>query len=132
MTKRELVINMLEFMGYKPKVDNDGDVMFRFQLKTLYVLGTQEEESNYLLVMLPQLYEMDDGEEIKTLTVCNKLTRDIKLAKVYVDSTFKNVSASCEFYYCNSDDCLQSQFEYSLNILSQIRSAFFAEIRDIE
>lgn len=132
MTKRELVINMLESMGYKPKVDNDGDVMFRFQLKTLYVLGTQEEESNYLLIMLPQLYEMDDGEEIKTLTVCNKLTRDIKLAKVYVDSTFKNVSASCEFYYCNSDDCLQSQFEHSLNILSQIRSTFFAEIRDIE
>ena len=47
-----------------------------------------------MLVMLPQFYEMDEGEEIKTLAVCNKLTRDVKLAKLFVDKNLKDVTAS--------------------------------------
>lgn len=58
-------------------------------MKTIYVLGTQQEESKYLVVMLPQFYDMNEGEEIKTLTVCNKLTRDVTLAKVFIDKTLK-------------------------------------------
>lgn len=47
-----------------------------------------------MLVMLPQFYEMDEGEEIKTLAVCNKLTRNVKLAKLFVDKNLKDVTAS--------------------------------------
>lgn len=31
MTKKDLVVKALESMGYKPKIDNDGDVMFHYQ-----------------------------------------------------------------------------------------------------
>lgn len=118
-------------MGYKPKVDDDGDIVFCCQMKTIYVLGTQQEESKYLLVMLPQFYDMNEGEEIKTLTVCNKLTRDVTLAKVFIDKTLKSVTASCEFYYCD-EECLYSQFEHSLDIIAQIRSVFYKAMREIE
>lgn len=131
MTKRELVISVLETMGYKPTVDNDGDVMLRYQMKTVYVLGTQQEESTYLVVMLPQFYEMNDGEEIKTLTVCNKLTRDVMLAKLYIDKTLKDVTASCEFYYCD-EECLCSQLEHALDIIGQVRSTFHKAMREFD
>ena len=72
MDKRSMVISVLEDMGYQPRVDSDGDVLFRFQMKHLYVLATQQEETPFLVVMLPQFYEMSEGEEIKVLTVCNK------------------------------------------------------------
>lgn len=30
MDKRSMVISVLEDMGYQPRVDSDGDVLFRF------------------------------------------------------------------------------------------------------
>lgn len=86
MDKRSMVISVLEDMGYQPRVDSDGDVLFRFQMKHLYVLATQQEETSFLVVMLPQFYEMSEGEEIKVLTLCNKLTREVRLAKIYIDT----------------------------------------------
>lgn len=124
MNKRDLVKNVLEVMGYKPMVDDDGDILLHYQMKTVYVLGAQQEESKYLIVMLPQFYEMREGEEIKTLTVCNKLTRDVTLAKVFIDKTLKDVTACCEFYYCD-EDCLEAQLKHSFEIIGQIRSTFY-------
>ena len=50
MSIQEKVIHALEEMGYKPTVDDDGDVMFRYQMKSLYVLGTQKDDCNFLVV----------------------------------------------------------------------------------
>ena len=47
MDKRSMVISVLEDMGYQPRVDSDGDVLFRFQMKHLYVLATQQEETPF-------------------------------------------------------------------------------------
>ena len=102
MTKQELIINTLEKMGYSPTVDDDGDVMFRYQMKYLYVMNTRNDES-FVTLLLPQFNEVEDGKELLVLGVCNKLTRDLKLAKVYIDRSFKNVSASCDFYYVNEE-----------------------------
>jgi hypothetical protein len=57
------------------------------------------------------------------LAVCNKLTRDLKLAKVFVDTTFKSVTSMCEFYYANDEALAQSLGE-SLRTLGIIRSYF--------
>lgn len=131
MTKQELVISALETMGYKPTVDDDGDVMLRFQMKTIYVLGTQQDDTKYLVVMLPQFYEIKEGEEIKTLTVCNKLTRDITLAKLYIAPNLKDVTASCDFYYCD-EECLNSQLEHALDVIGQVRSTFHKAMREFD
>ena len=131
MNKRELVKNVLEVMGYKPMVDDDGDIAFHYQMKTIYVLGTQQEESKYLVVMLPQFHEIHEGEEIKTLTVCNKLTRDVTLAKVFIDKTLKDVTACCEFYFCD-EECLDTQLKHSLEILGQIRSVFYKALEELD
>lgn len=131
MTKRDLVISTLEAMGYRPMVDKDGDVMFRYQMKTLYVLGTQQDDSTYLVVLLPQFYEIEEGDEVKVLTVCNKLTRELKQTKIYIDQTLKDVSANCEFFYCE-EACLRSQLEQSLGIIAMVRSTFNQTLKDFD
>ena len=98
MTKTELVLKALEDMGYKPEVDEDGDISFYYQMKNIMVIIGEEEEP-YLAFLLPQFNEVDEGEETLSLFACNKVTRQIKLAKVYIDPTLRNVTASCEFYY---------------------------------
>lgn len=122
MTKKELVAKAIEKLGYKPQTDEDGYLFVRYQMKYLYVIARDEEE-NYVSVIYPQFAEIAEGEDTLFLAVCNKLTRDVKFVKVYVDQTFKNVSASCEFFYTD-EESLQECMERSLHVLGVIRSVF--------
>ena len=60
------------------------------------------------------------------LALCNKITRDMKVVKVYIDHTLKNVSASFEFFYTDKEN-LKSNIEHSLNTLGLIRSLYVRE-----
>lgn len=122
MSNKDVILQVLEEMGYKPELDGEGDIMFCYQMKTIFVLFGDENEQ-FVSVMLPQFHEIADGEETLVLAVCNKITREMKLAKVYVDQTFKNVSASCEFFYSNKET-LEQCLTYSLDFLGVVRSVF--------
>lgn len=127
MTKKEMIVKVLDEMGFKLHEDEDGDLMFRYQMKNIYtVIGDESEQ--YLVLVMPQFCELEDGEEHVALAVCNKMTRELKLAKVYVDHTLKNVSASCEFYYTD-ENSLKTNIENGLNVLGIVRT-FYRTIRN--
>lgn len=130
MTKKEQIINVLERMGYKPKIDKEGDIMLRYQLKTLFFLVNDDDEENFVNVILPQFAEIDDGEETLYLAACNKVTRGTRMVKVYVDQTFKNITASCEFYYAN-DESLEFNLQKALSILAIIRTLYRNCIKEL-
>ena len=122
MNKKELILQTLEKMGYKPEIDEDGDILIRYQMKSIFVFVGDEEDS-YVAVLLPQFREIEEGEETLVLATCNKMTRELKLVKVFVDQTFKNVSASCEFFYAN-EESLENSLDKSLQMLGVVRSQF--------
>ena len=126
-----MILKTLEKMGYSPEVDNDGDIMLHYQMKAIYVMTGDEDES-YISMLLPQFYELEDGMETLVLAVCNKMTRELKLVKVYIDQTFKNVSATCEFFYAN-EESLEQNLRNSLQMLGVLRTIFrndMAELAD--
>ena len=129
MSKKELILKTLEKMGYSPEVDNDGDIMLCYQMKHIYVL-TRDEEEPYVSVMLPQFHEIDEGQETLVLAVCNKMTRELKLAKVYIDQTFKNVTATCEFFYAN-EESLEQNLRNSLQMLGVVRTVFRNDLAEL-
>lgn len=129
MKKKELILSTLEKMGYSPEVDNDGDIRLLYQMKTIYVM-TGDEEEPYISMMLPQFHEIEDGQETMVLAVCNKLTRELKLAKVYVDQTFKNVTATCEFFYANNE-ALEQNLRNSLQMLGVVRTVFRKDLAEL-
>ena len=131
MTKYEMVVSVLQSLGVKPQIDDDGDIFVRYQMKTFYVLGANSDDEDYLVVVFPQMYEVNEGEETKVLAVCNKITREIKLTKVYIDQTLKNGSASCEFYY-NGEESLKTSLDKSLDILGMVRSTFIKTMRSFD
>ena len=123
MTKKELIMSTLEEkMGYCPEIDEDGDIKFAYQLKTIYVM-TADDDEPYVSVMLPQFHDIEEGKETVALAVCNKMTRELKFAKVYIDQTFNHVTATCEFYYSSKKSLLQN-LERSLELLGVIRTVF--------
>ena len=131
MTRHEMVVSVLQSLGLKPQIDDDGDIFVRYQMKTFYVMGANSDDEDYLVVVFPQMYEVNEGEETKVLAVCNKITREIKLTKVYIDQTLKNVSASCEFYY-NDEESLKTCLDKAIEILGMVRSTFIKTIRSFD
>ena len=122
MRKKELIVKVLEEMGFKPHDDADGDIIFRYQMKTVFaVIGDESEQ--YIVLTMPQFYEIEAGEEHIALAACNKITRELKLIKVYVDQTYKNISANSEFYYTD-EESLKNNIENSLRILGIVRTLF--------
>ena len=131
MTKHEMVVSVLQSLGLKPQIDDDGDIFIHYQMKTFYVMGSSSDDEDYLVVVFPQMYEVDEGEETKVLAACNKATRDSKLAKVYIDQTLKNVSASCEFYY-NGEESLKTCLDKAIEILGMVRLTFIKTMRSFD
>ena len=129
MKKKELIMASLEKMGYSPELDNDGDIRLLYQMKTIYVM-TGDEEEPYISMMLPQFHEIEDGQETLVLAVCNKMTRELKLAKVYVDQTFKSVTVTCEFYYAN-EESLEQNLRNSLQMLGVVRTVFRSDMAEL-
>lgn len=117
-----MIRNILEELGYKPVTDNDGDLIIRYQMKSI-VFITREEFKNYVVVMLPQFAEVEDGEETIVLATCNKLTREMKMVKVFIDNTLQNVSATCEFFFADENG-LKDNITKSLELLGVIRSSY--------
>lgn len=131
MTRHEMVVSVLQSLGFKPQIDDEGDIFFRYQMKTFYVMGSNSDDEDYLVVVFPQMYEVNEGEETKVLAVCNKITREIKLTKVYIDQTLKNVSASCEFYY-NGEESLKTCLDKAIEILGMVRLTFIKTMRSFD
>ena len=131
MTKHEMVVSVLQYLGFKPQIDDDGDIFVRYQMKTFYVMGTHTDDEDYLVVVFPQMYEVDEGEETKVLATCNYMNREIRLTKVYIDRTLKSVSASCEFYY-NGEEGLKTCLDKAIEILGMVRSTFIKTMRSFE
>jgi hypothetical protein len=130
MTKKELIMSTLEEkMGYCPEIDEDGDIKVAYQLKTIYVM-TSEDDEPYVSVMLPQFHEIEDGKETLALAVCNKMSRELKFAKVYIDQTFKHVTATCEFFYSGKKSLMQN-LEKSLELLGVVRTVFRNDMEEL-
>ena len=129
MNKKELILKTLEKIGYSPELDSDGDIMLHYQMKAIYVM-TGDEDEPYISMMLPQFHEIDEGKETLVLAVCNKMTRELKLVKVYIDQTFKNVTATCEFFYAN-EESLEQNLRNSLQMRGIVRTVFMNDMAEL-
>lgn len=123
MTKKEHVMAALRRMGYEPQYDEDGDIKMRLEIKTVYFFVDDTDEEPFVSVSMPQFMSIKEGEDMKYLAACNKMTRSTKLVKVFVDQTFQSVSATCDFYYTSLKG-LASNIETVLRILGVTRKAY--------
>jgi len=83
--------------GFRPEVDEDGDVRFRHEGRTLY-LFRDEKDRDYFRVALPGAWECESPEEeSRALAAVNAVNRDLKTVKcVLVDGV---VWASVEQFF---------------------------------
>ncbi len=96
MTKAELYMDYLREEGYVPRLDDDGDVVFKREGGT-FVLFADEEDRSYFRLVFPAFWEIESEEEDEMArAVINELNADLKVMKLYI--VRNNVWAAVEMF----------------------------------
>lgn len=96
MTKAELFRAYLQAEGYVPRIDEDGDVVFKAEGLT-YILFGAEDDPEYFRLAIPNFWPIEDDEErLRVLVAAAAVTAQMKVAKVQVIRD--NVWASVEMF----------------------------------
>lgn len=131
MSRKENLATILQGMGFVPKYDDEGDIYIVYQMKQIYFLPSgEDDEDNFLSVLYPQFIALQEGEESVALAICNRMTRDLKLAKVYMDNTFKYISGSCELFYANNE-ALEYGIRKALRVIGLIKSQYYENKKEL-
>jgi hypothetical protein len=91
-----LYMEALAEEGYRPKLDEDGDIVFKAEGRTLYI-RMYPDDTEYFQLVLPNFWKIESDEEREmALVAANHATRITKVAKVFV--TKANTCASIEAF----------------------------------
>ena len=90
MAKMEEIINYLQNEGLMPKKDEDGDIVFKYQMKNFIIFDTTDDEQ-YLQIALPGIYDVTEENLVEVLAACTSVNRGIKVAKVIITGDNKSV-----------------------------------------
>lgn len=98
------IIKTLKKMGYEPKLDEDQDIGFYYQMKWVYVFVNTDDknEVSSVCVSLSRIYKLDSmnlEERTGILIVSNDLSQERRLTKVTVDLELDCVNAHAQFLY---------------------------------
>jgi hypothetical protein len=98
MTKGEFYLQYLKDEGYKPTLDSDGDVLFKYEGGTYYIIAN-ENDPMFFHVFYPNFWTIDKPEDLeKAYRAANEASRQTKVGKVYVNEAKNRVSAAVEVY----------------------------------
>ena len=91
-----LYMETLAEEGYRPKLDEDSDIIFKAEGRTLYI-RMYSDDTEYFQLVLPNFWKIESEEERElALIAANHATRITKVAKVFVTKT--NTCASIEMF----------------------------------
>lgn len=94
-------LDFLAEEGFRPQVDEDGDVYFKFEGGT-YVLVTTEEDRTYFALYYLRFWPLDDAaERVRAHEAAAEAHRRIRVGRVTVLED--NVSASIQAYLPDGD-----------------------------
>lgn len=78
----EIYSELLREEGYRPRIDEDGDVIFKREGVTYYI-SIQEDDREYFRLVYPNFYRIkDDDNRLQILEICNQLSVENKVVKV--------------------------------------------------
>jgi hypothetical protein len=98
----DTIKDYLEAEGYRPKYDEDGDLILKVEGKTIFIDKSSGDEP-FIRIMIPNIWEIEsEAERLKAYRCASEVTMGIKSAKAYVN-THDNVHIAFESFYPNAD-----------------------------
>ena len=125
----DMYAEYLKSEGYSPKIDQDGDVLFKYEGRTYYI-PIDEDDPEFFIVVYPNFWEVESNAEKElALKIAHKVTDTTKMAKVHLNSQGTNVSIRTGTLLKNPDD-FKHVLPRMLNAIANARQEFIEGMRD--
>ena len=114
MSLAAIYVEFLEREGYRPTIDDAGDVLFKCEGRCYYLM-VDDDDPIYFRLLFPNFWSIDGPlEHQRALLSAAEVTAEIKVAKIYVlgDDT----QAAAEMFLAAPDD-LPRVFDRALRAL---------------
>ena len=88
--------------GYRPRIDDDGDIHVKCEGFNYYVIATDDEQ--YLQLLLPGIWAIDSQPELEhCLRAASEVNRRIKVVKVAAHRGMTDMFVAAEIYITHPD-----------------------------
>jgi hypothetical protein len=125
---RETYMTILADEGFRPEVDSDGDIHFKYEGGHYYI--TSNCDDGFFYILYPGFWGIDDEEELeRAVMAASKATRLTKAAKVFINSDLKDVSATAETLIVNPGD-VQKLINRALRCIRSAVASFTKEMNE--
>ena len=123
MANLDDIISYLQGEGLMPSKDEDGDIVFKYQMNNYIIFDTPDDEP-YLQIALPRIYDVTDDNLIEVLAACNNINRTMKVAKTIITGDCRSVWAVYETIL-DSNPVYDDFLPRALNILVETQKNFY-------
>ena len=111
---QKMYTEYLKSEGYPVELDDDGDVLFKFEGNT-YFIQIDPEDTDFFRIVLPNFWPVkDDSERQKVLEAVNYANAESKTSKLFI--VRDNVWASIELFVTAPED-FKTIFKRSMSAL---------------
>jgi len=114
MSLAAIYLDFLRAEGFRPDLDEAGDVLFRCEGRSYYLM-VDDDDPHYFRLLFPNFWSIDGvAERQRALLAASEVTAEIKVAKVYIlgDDT----QATAEMFLADPHD-LRKVFDRALSAL---------------
>ena len=98
--RQQIYMDFLRNEGYMPSIDEDGDVLFKKDGRSYYILSNSDDYT-YICLLFPNIWSINsDVERAQVANVISYANRRTKVAKLYMSgSRNQYVSIAVETYH---------------------------------
>lgn len=123
MANLDDIISYLQGEGLMPSKDEDGDIVFKYQMNNYIIFDTSDDEP-YLQIAMPHIYDVTDDNLVEVLAACNNINRTMKVAKTIITGDCRSVWAVYE-KILDSNPVYDDFLPRALNILVETQKNFY-------
>ena len=125
---QDFYLDVIREEGYKGEVDNDGDIHFKFEGMSYFIM-VREDDETYYSILFPRFWNLESQDEkMKALIVCNSLNSQYKCGKLFAVGELESVSASIQLFLNDIND-FKKFFSRILGILKGMVDEFVVEMK---
>ncbi|MDR3170373.1 MAG: hypothetical protein LBU17_01965 [Treponema sp.] len=131
MSKNQLQTMYTDYLkteGYLPSIDSDGDIYFKSEGKTYYII-VYDNDLGFFQLLYPEFWNIESEEErLQVAESASYATRRTKVAKVFMTSN-GDTSISAEAFLKNPED-FKNVFPRMLSGIKTARDNFIERMAE--
>lgn len=124
MKTSEMVFEYLKSQGLMPKIDEDNDIIFKYQMLTFIYFNNDDDEQFFRLA-LPGIFDVTEENRPTVLEAMNEVNKRMKVVKAYIPKDDVWIAAEIMM---DSTPELDDIVPRLLNILLGARKEFYDQI----